>query len=112
MSAQPQRKVVHTDIKPNTDPALATRFIDVPNMPWEPTKFPGIEIKVLYSDDEGRTWKWTRHLEKQPGSFHYPTIVQAADGALHASYSYFVSGGKSIKHARFNTAWIKQGDSQ
>lgn len=69
-------------------------------------------LAVSLSDDEGRTWKWTRHLEKQPGSFHYPTIVQGADGALHASYSYFVSGGKSIKHARFNTAWIRQGDSQ
>ncbi len=46
---------MHADIKLNSDPALATRFLDVPNMPWEPTKFPGIQIKVLYSDDEGRT---------------------------------------------------------
>ena len=45
-------KVVHADIKPNEDPRLATRYLDVPNMPWEPTKFPGIQIKVLYSDDE------------------------------------------------------------
>ena len=69
-------------------------------------------LAVSLSDDEGRSWKWMRHLEKQPGSFHYPSIVQAADGSLHASYSYFVSGGKAIKHARFNTAWIKQGDPQ
>ena len=55
MAAQSPRKVVHTDIKPNNAPELATRFLDVPNMPWEPTKFPGIEIKVLYSDDDGRT---------------------------------------------------------
>jgi anti-sigma factor ChrR (cupin superfamily) len=53
-SAQ-QRKVVHTDIKLNTAPELASRFLDVPNMPWEKTKFPGIEIKVLYSDDSGAT---------------------------------------------------------
>ena len=54
-SPQSARKVVHGDIKLNNDPALATRFLDVPNMPWEPTKFPGIQIKVLYSDDDGRT---------------------------------------------------------
>ena len=55
MAVQSPRKVVHTDIKLNNDPKLATRFLDVPNMPWEATKFPGIQIKVLYSDDEGRT---------------------------------------------------------
>ena len=45
MSAQP-RKVVHPDIKPENTPALASRYLDVPNMPWEPTKFAGIRIKV------------------------------------------------------------------
>ena len=54
MSAQP-RKVVHPDIKPANAPALASRYLDVPNMPWEATKFPGIQIKVLYSDDSGIT---------------------------------------------------------
>jgi anti-sigma factor ChrR (cupin superfamily) len=49
------RTLVHSDIKPNSRPELASRFLDVPNMPWQPTKFPGIEIKVLYADDEGRT---------------------------------------------------------
>jgi hypothetical protein len=46
-SAPAQRTLVHTDITPNTNPELASRFLDVPNMPWQPTKFPGIEIKVL-----------------------------------------------------------------
>ena len=54
MSAQ-ARKVVHSDIKPENPPHLASRYLDVPNMPWEPTKFPGIEIKVLYADDSGIT---------------------------------------------------------
>ena len=58
-------KVVHTDIKPNEDPRLATRYLDVPNMPWEPTKFPGIQIKVLYSDDEGMT---TALFKLEPGA--------------------------------------------
>jgi anti-sigma factor ChrR (cupin superfamily) len=56
MTPAPQaRKLVHADIKPVADPALASRYLDVPSMPWEATKFPGIRIKVLYSDDSGMT---------------------------------------------------------
>ncbi len=68
-------------------------------------------LAVSLSDDEGKTWKWTRHLEKaDSGSYHYPAVIQAKDGSLHAVYSYFVSDGKSMKHTRFNEAWIKAGD--
>ena len=65
MAAQSPRKVVHADIAPNTDPKLASRFIDVPNMAWEATKFPGIQIKVLYEDDEGLT---TALFKLEPGA--------------------------------------------
>jgi len=54
MSVTP-REVVYPGIKAHNTPALASRYLDVPNMPWERTKFPGIEIKVLYSDDSGIT---------------------------------------------------------
>jgi predicted neuraminidase len=68
-------------------------------------------LAVSLSEDEGRTWKWTRHLERQPqGSFHYPAVIQGRDGTLHVVYSYFVEGGKSMKHAAFNEAWIRAGD--
>jgi predicted neuraminidase len=86
-------------------------------------------LEVRISDDEARTWKWKRHLEFNPpgpeaGSYHYPSIIQAKDGTLHASYSYHLSkrslpkdvdgdpSGKSIKHAHFNEAWVMQGDSR
>ncbi len=70
-------------------------------------------LAVSLSDDEGKSWKWTRHLEKhESGSYHYPAIIQGADGTLHAIYSYFVQGGKSMKHAAFNEAWIRQGDTK
>src|SRR6266705_7097968 len=55
MAVHSQRKVVHADIKLNNKPELASRYLDVPNMPWEATKFPGIQIKVLYTDDAGIT---------------------------------------------------------
>jgi predicted neuraminidase len=68
-------------------------------------------LAVSLSDDEGKTWKWTRHLEKHDsGQYHYPAVIQAKDGAVHAVYSYFVTDGKSMKHARFNEAWVKEGD--
>ena len=76
-------------------------------------------LAVSLSDDEGKTWKWTRHIEaREPGdgSFHYPSIIEGSDGNLHASYSYFINRphngeekGKTIKYASFNTAWIKNG---
>ena len=70
-------------------------------------------LAVSLSDDEGRTWKWTRHLEKHDdGSYHYPAIIQGSDGTIHAIYSYFVADGKTMKHAAFNEAWIMAGDGK
>ncbi len=87
-------------------------------------------LGISLSDDEGKTWKWTRHLEQDSeadvkagaGSYHYPSVIQAKDGTIHVSYSIhqkksetkFDSSGKpadeSIKHAHFNLAWVMQGD--
>jgi predicted neuraminidase len=91
-------------------------------------------LAVSLSEDEGKTWPWKRHLERdmetqdatQRGEYHYPSIIQARDGSLHATYSYFIAPAraqkapddqpappgnrlmrKSIKHAHFNEAWIK-----
>jgi predicted neuraminidase len=71
-------------------------------------------LAVSMSDDEGNSWKWTRHLERSDrgvGSFAYPSFIQAADGSLHATYTYKDGpGGKAIKHSSFNTEWIKADD--
>jgi predicted neuraminidase len=78
-------------------------------------------LVIALSDDEGRTWRWRRHLERDTresgrGSFHYPSIIQSRDESLHVTYSYFLNHlpegapRKAIKHARFNAAWVKQGD--
>jgi predicted neuraminidase len=78
-------------------------------------------LALTLSDDEGKTWKWKRHIEldtrtEQPGSFHYPSIVQAKDGSIHASYSVFMNHipngepRKTIRHARFNVEWVEAGD--
>ena len=64
MSMQ-ERKLVHSDIKPGNPPERAARYVDVPNMPWETTEFPGIKIKVLYADDTGIT---TALFKLEPGA--------------------------------------------
>src|SRR6202167_6600131 len=64
MSA-PARKVVHSDIKQDNPPERAAHYVDAPNMPWEKTKFPGIQIKVLYTDGNGIT---TALFKLEPGA--------------------------------------------
>jgi predicted neuraminidase len=69
-------------------------------------------LAASISEDEGRTWPITRHLEKhEDGSYHYPAVIQGADGTIHFIYSYFVKGGKSMKHVATNEAWIRAGDA-
>lgn len=84
-------------------------------------------LAVSLSDDEGRTWHWTRHLEQHAaGRYHYPAVIQGNGGSIHAVYSCFIApekdqkptaSGKTagvelkgIKHAAFNEAWIRAGD--
>lgn len=81
-------------------------------------------LAVQISDDEGHSWKWKRHLELvSPGAarYHYPSLVEGRDGTLHATYSHHLEKdvpkdaegrpmAKSIKHAAFNQAWVRQGD--
>ncbi len=78
-------------------------------------------LAVSLSTDEGTTWSSTRHLEldrrerKLATSSAYPSIIQGGDGMLHVVYSYHHGdrGGaphKTIKYARFNEAWITDGD--
>jgi predicted neuraminidase len=68
-------------------------------------------LAVALSDDEGQSWKWKRHLAFDSGktmSFSYPSVIQTRDGLIHVTYS-FRDGEqkKTIKHAVFNTDWIK-----
>jgi predicted neuraminidase len=67
---------------------------------------PRDKLAVSLSDDAGQTWKWTRQLEDTPGGrFDYPSLIQAADGTLHVTYSYLL---RSIKHVHFNEAWVRE----
>ena len=59
------------------EPSPASVFLDVPNMPWEETKFPGIRMKMLFSDPEkGMS---TMLLKMEPGAtvpLHEHTAIE------------------------------------
>ena len=73
----------------------------------------GRHVLTLYlSEDEGKTWKvkWPlENMEPEKGSGSYPTLIQTADGSIHCTYTHEDKAnfeGKTIKHVRFNEAWI------
>jgi len=87
-----------------------------------------VSLVVSISEDEGKTWKFTRHLELHAaGRYHYPAVIQSPDGTIHTIYSTFIAPDpatakpdqngkipefvdKGIKHAAFTEAWIRAGD--
>ena len=112
------------------NPGSGAEVINLRNGHWaligNDTEIGRQRLAVSISDDEGKTWKWKRYLENEPfapdaGRYHYPSIIQAKDGTLHASYSYHTrekdakkdADGKpmhkSIKHAHFNEEWVMEG---
>lgn len=118
---------VDTDV-PN--PGSGAEVITLRNGDWvlihNDTERGRHQLAVALSDDEGKSWKWKRHLETNPAGpdashFGYPSIIQARDGTLHATYTHTRNGknvekdehGKPrrecIKHVHFNVAWIKAG---
>ncbi len=69
---------------------------------------PRCSLAVSLSEDEGRTWKWTRHIERdQSGRYDYPSIIQTQDGMIHGTFSCNV---RTIKHVKFTEAWVQEGD--
>ena len=72
-------------------------------------------LAVTVSVDEGMTWKKGRHLAQarfMAGDFQYPSLLQAADGSIHATYSS--GGGRqgTIEHAHFDEAWLLADDQK
>jgi predicted neuraminidase len=65
------------------------------------------QLALALSDDEGKSWSWKRYLEKAAGGFGYPSIIQTKDGKIHATYSYHVAEGRTIKHVELDVDWIK-----
>jgi len=67
-------------------------------------------LTVSLSEDGGKSWRYHKPLmDDMSIRSHYPAIITGADGWIHVSFSHFdADDKKSIKHASFNEAWIRQ----
>ena len=62
-------------------------------------------LRLAVSGDAGRSWHRTGTLEREPGQeFSYPFLLQTTDGRVHVVYTW---KRQNIKHAAFNSAWLK-----
>lgn len=66
-------------------------------------------LTAYLSEDEGRTWPWSRAIEDAPDAPHasYPTVIQTRDGMIHCTYTYTPQPEETIKHVWFEEAWVK-----
>jgi predicted neuraminidase len=109
------------------NPGSASEVIRLSNGHWalvyNDTEEGRHSLAVSLSDDEGKSWRWTRHLERDnrgegASQFHYPSMIQTRDGLIHVSYSYFLehlpegAARKTIKHATFSLDWVKTRDTR
>lgn len=63
--------------------ALASRYVDVESLPWEPTRFDGIEVKTLLKDESGLL----------------TTLVRFQPGAVLPDH----------EHVEFEQSWVLEG---
>jgi len=79
-------------------------------------------LAVTVSEDEGKTWKYIRHIEldenddfDKRSKYSYPSVIQGEDGMIHVIYSYHKYNNipyddDTIKYIRFTEDWVKEGD--
>ena len=79
-------------------------------------------LAVSLSEDEGKTWKYIRHIEldleeelSKRDKFSYPSIIQGENGMIHLIYSHHKYNtmpldDDTIKYIKFTEDWIKEGD--
>ncbi len=79
-------------------------------------------LAATISEDEGKTWKYSRHIELDTNSdvskrdkFSYPSVIQGSDGMIHVVYSWHKHNtlphdADNIKYLRFTEEWVKEGD--
>jgi predicted neuraminidase len=60
-------------------------------------------LNVAVSRD-GKTWEAALVLEREPGEYSYPAVIQAADGQVHVTYTW---KRQRIKHVTFDPATLK-----
>ena len=62
---------------------------------YNPSLISRTPLSVAISND-GKAWKSVLDLEKDPGEYSYPAVIQSRDGLVHVVYTW---KRKKIKHA-------------
>jgi predicted neuraminidase len=70
---------------------------------YNPTKTGRTPLAVAVSS-EGKTWKDVLTLEKEPGEYSYPAVIQAADGRVHITYTW---KRQRVKHVALDPTRLK-----
>ena len=60
-------------------------------------------LNVAISKD-GKAWDAALVLEREPGEYSYPAVIQTADGLVHVTYTW---KRERIKHVTFDPATLK-----
>ena len=86
---------------PVNPPELRSTIVAASTMPWQPTQFAGIEMKILYSDDEGRS---TILFKMAPGAVvplhEHEGSLEDAEGRCGAGDFVWRPGGNiHVAHA-------------
>ena len=74
---------------------LASRFVDVENLPWEPTRYPGIEQKTLLVEKE--TGLLTALMRMAPGAATVPHVHEAREEFMVLEGEAIESDGTVLK---------------
>lgn len=96
------------------NPGASIETIKLKNGDWvmvyNDTEDGRYSLAVSLSVDQGKTWPWKKHLEKDEtkiGSFSYPSMIQSKNGKIHITYSHHIKKSRTIKHVAFPSEWIK-----
>jgi anti-sigma factor ChrR (cupin superfamily) len=92
-------------------PALASRYVDVDGLPWTPTRWPGIELKVLMEDKQtGLLTALTRfapgavlpdheHVEIEQSYVIEGALIDAEGEAKAGQYVWRPAGSRHDAHS-------------
>ena len=90
---------------------LSSRYVNVESLPWQPTRFPGIEIKVLMEDpDTGLQTVLTRmapgtvltdhmHMQIEQSWVLEGTLVDGEGACSAGNFVWRPAGSRHVAHA-------------
>lgn len=82
---------------------------------YNDTKSERNSLAVSISEDEGKTWKYKRHIyvsDSKDYTASFPTIEVGKNNKMHLTYSKKESSEQSIIYFELTEDWIREGDQK